>query len=409
MRDILFVPAKVFTRLWALIGKEWLQVLRQPGALVTLVFAPFGIMALFGFGYSGERRPLDTAIVLPSDDEFPTDPEIYRQIGGPAINIVRVNRDLESARTSISQRTLDLVVVLPANARSSFLAGQQVTIGVEQNRVDPLRDTYTRIIADRQVQELNRQIIQRAVSNGQEYLVQNGATNEITKIPPEVLAAPARAEVTNWAPITPSVIGFFAPAVLALVLQHMAVTLTALSLVRERLSGVTELFRVSPVSPVEILLGTYIAYGVVCMIVAALVVALTVFGLGVPMLGDPLTLAGIVGLLIFASLGVGMLISTVSDSERQAVQLSMLVLLASVFFSGFVLSLDEFAQSVQWGASILPVTNGIRLLQDSMLWGGTNAPWAITQLAVEGGLLFLATAIGLSRSLAHQPSGGGSE
>ena len=61
-----------------------------------------------------------------------------------------------------------------------------------------------------------------------------------------------------------------------------------------------------------------------------------VFGLGVPFLGDPLLFAGVVALLVLASIGLGLFISVISDSERQAVQLSLLVLLASVFFSGFV-------------------------------------------------------------------------
>ena len=65
----------------------------------------------------------------------------------------------------------------------------------------------------------------------------------------------------------------------------------------------------------------------------------------------------------------------VSDSERQAVQLSLLTLLASVFFSGFVLPLDEFTAPVRVLAYLLPVTHGIQLLQDLMLRGTTNYLW----------------------------------
>ena len=83
--------------------------------------------------------------------------------------------------------------------------------------------------------------------------------------------------------------------------------------------------------------------------------------------------AWVVVLLSFASLGLGLLISTIVDSERQAVQLSMLVLLASVFFSGFVLPLDQFITPLRIAAYSLPVTHGIQLLQDYMLRGGTNA------------------------------------
>ena len=69
--------------------------------------------------------------------------------------------------------------------------------------------------------------------------------------------------------------------------------------------------------------------------------------LGVPLPGSIGLLIGIVMLLTFASLGFGLLISLVADSERQAVQLSMLMLLASVFFSGFILPVSDFAEWMQ--------------------------------------------------------------
>ena len=81
-------------------------------------------------------------------------------------------------------------------------------------------------------------------------------------------------------------------------------------------------------------------------------------------------------------MGVGLLIAVVSDSERQAVQLSLLVLLAAVFFSGFVLPITEFSEPVRAIAYTLPVTHGIRLLQDFMLRGGTNQAWEFLALGV---------------------------
>jgi ABC-2 type transport system permease protein len=195
------------------------------------------------------------------------------------------------------------------------------------------------------------------------------------------------------------VLAFFGPAVFALILQHMAVTLSALSLVRERLSGTFELFRISPVNAFEILLGKYIGFGIIAAIISAVVTALLVMVLGIPMLGDPWLFAGVIALLVLASLGVGLLISVVSDSERQAVQLSLLVLLASVFFSGFVLPVQEFRPELQVVSYSLPVTHGIRLLQDIMLRGTTVVPWQIGVLALVAGVLFVVTLLLLRRSL----------
>jgi ABC-2 type transport system permease protein len=124
-----------------------------------------------------------------------------------------------------------------------------------------------------------------------------------------------------------------------------------------------------------------------------------VFVLGVPLLGDPWMVALIIGLVVFASLGIGLLISVVSDSERQAVQLALLLLLASVFFSGFVLPINEFREGVQYFAYSLPVTHGIALLQDVMLRGGTTNYWEIYLLVAIGFVLMLLTVLALRHTL----------
>ena len=101
------------------------------------------------------------------------------------------------------------------------------------------------------------------------------------------------------------------------------------------------------------------------------------------MLGDPVALAGAIALVLLASLGIGLLIAVISDSERQAVQLSLLLLLASVFFSGFVLAISEFSEPVRALAYLLPVTHGIRLMQDIMLRGGTTQTWRFAALVAD--------------------------
>jgi ABC-2 type transport system permease protein len=88
------------------------------------------------------------------------------------------------------------------------------------------------------------------------------------------------------------------------------------------------------------------------------------------------------GLVLLASLGIGLLIAVISDSERQAVQLSLLLLLASVFFSGFVLAITEFSEPVRALAYMLPVTHGIALAQDIMLRGSVVQNWQFAALVL---------------------------
>jgi ABC-2 type transport system permease protein len=204
--------------------------------------------------------------------------------------------------------------------------------------------------------------------------------SQIEAVPPEVLVSPLQGTPQNVAQQQPSFIAYYAPGVLALLLQHMAVTLAALSLVRENLLGSTELFRVAPVGSLQIILGKYIGFVLFIAVIMTLLVALMVanvpigntgftLGLAVPFVGDPLWFVGSLLLVTTASLGLGFLISSISKSESQAVQLSMISLLASVFFSGFFLPLRNFAAFAQWLAYLLPVTHGVQAFQNSMLRG----------------------------------------
>jgi ABC-2 type transport system permease protein len=361
-------PLAVLSRILAFVGKELVETIRRPGAIVSLVLGPFLIMALFGVGYDGIRRPLETIVVAPASSDLPADTTTYQNLAGPAIHVAEVTADRSAAEARLQSGTVDVVVIAPDDPAGNFRAGKKSTIEVLIDEVDPVDENYATILAQSLVDAVNRQIIEQAVEVGQGYAPE-AVEAEVTVIPPDVVAAPTEAEVTNLAPSPPTVTSFFGPAVLALILQHLAVTLVSLSLVRDRSSGVMELFRISPVSAAEVVAGKVLAFGLLGLVIAGITMALLVGGLGVPVLADPVVVGVAIGMLLLASLGVGLLIAVVSDSERQVVQLAMLVLLASVFFSGFVLSIDEFAPPVRALAYTLPVTHGIRLLQDLMLRG----------------------------------------
>ncbi len=390
---------KSWTRTTSFVTKEVIEVIRRPGALFSLIFGPFLIMGAFGLGYSGQYRPLNTILLLPPGTSLPQETSYYQQFAGQSVSIVEVSQDVDAAREKLHRQQVDLLVIAPADVEEKFRSGQQSAIEIEYNELDPVRDNYARFVAYRQVQELNRAIIESTVAAGEQYVVQTTGAQPV-QVPPQVVASPARAEVRNLAPVQPNVVAFFAPAVLALVLQHMGVTLTALSMVRERLSGAMDIFRVAPLRSLELLVGKYLAYAFFNLSVAALICFLLVGVLHVPLLSAPGDVATVVVLLSFASLGLGLLISTIVDSERQAVQLSMLVLLASVFFSGFVLPLDQFVAPLRLASYALPVTLAIQLLQDLMLRGETNQGWEFTALGVIGVVLFVLTSMTLRRNMA---------
>ena len=385
-------------RMASFTGKELREVLRRPGVLLSLIVGPFAIMFVFGLGYSGYRDPFRTEIVIPADAAFPRDAEYYENLAPGRLQVVQVSENGEAAEQRLRAGDTDLLIVAPENASAELREGRQTTIRVAWNEVDPVYDQLAGLATSILTSSLNAEIIEQAAAEGISF-AEGELGPEAANVPPEVIARPTTAETDNVAPTEPAVLNFFGPAVFALVIQHLAVTLTALSMVRERLSGQMDRFRVAPVTSMELLVGKYVAYAALSLAVTAIVGALLVGVLRVPMLGGWPPFVGIVLLLTFASLGVGLLISLIADSERQAVQLSMLVLLASVFFSGFVLPVTDFAEWTQYIAYALPVTHGIATLQEHMLRGGVADEWMLVALAAIGIILYVGSLLRLRRVL----------
>jgi ABC-2 type transport system permease protein len=388
---------KALLRVLALVGKELVDVMRRPGAVVSLVLGPFVILAIFGFGYHGYRRDLQTVVVVPASSGLTNDPEEYDSLGATGVRVTQVTQDRGAAEQLLRSGAIDLVVVVPQDPEKTFEQGQQAELTVEMNQVDPVQANYATFMAQTLTSDINREIYRRGAAKGQGYALLVGG--QAANIPPEVIASPTTAKVVNLAPISPAIVAFFGVAALALVLQHMSVTLLALSIVRERTSGAMDLFRIAPVRATELVIGKIVAFGILGAGIAAISIALLCGLLGVPMLGPPGLIAVTIVLLLAASLGLGLVISIVSDSERQAVQLSLLVLLASMFFSGFVLRIEEFDPIVGTAAYLLPVTHGIALLQDLFLRGGLTHPWQLGALIVIAAVLLAVSWMLLRREM----------
>lgn len=389
---------KALVRIFSVAGKEIVEVFRRPGAVLSLVLGPFLILAIFGFGYGGFKKDLQTIVVLRPDSTLPRDAAAYADLGTRGLAVAEVTEDRAGAEAKLRAGLADVVIVAPADPARSLEAGEQAELTVLIDTTDPVAANYASFLADTMATAVNREIYRQGAEAGQSYAITIGG-KDLRQVPPDVIASPTRAVVQNLAPIAPSVLGFYGPAALALVLQHLAVTLIALSIVRERSGGALDRFRSSPMRATELVIGKVAAFGLLGSAIAALSLWLLVNVLGVPMIGAAATVAGVVTLLLVASLGLGLLISVVSDSERQAVQLSLLTLLASMFFSGFVLRTEEFATPVQVMSYFLPVTHGISLLQSQMLTGAFTTPWQLVALGAIGAVLLATSWLLLRREL----------
>ena len=379
---------KLIVRILAIVGKEIVEVMRRPGAILSLVLGPFLILAVFGLGYQGVKRDLTAIVVVDPASKLPTDAASYQGLDVRGITVIDVTTDAGSAEQRLRADQADVVIEVPADPLSTIESGKQAELKVITDITDPVLANYTSFMAETISSALNREIYRIAAEQGEQYAVNIGG-EDLSKVPPEVVASPTTPVVVNLAPVQPSIVGFYGVAALALVLQHLAVTLIALSIVRERASGAIDRFRSSPMRATELVIGKVLAFGLLGAAIAAISVWLLVSLLGVPMLGSPAVIALVIVLVLVASLGLGLLISVVSDSERQAVQLALLTLLASMFFSGFVLHIEEFQPAVQVAAYLLPVTHGISLLQGEFLSGTLAHPWQLVALVGIAGSLLL--------------------
>jgi ABC-2 type transport system permease protein len=217
----------------------------------------------------------------------------------------------------------------------------------------------------------------------------------------DVLVSPFRSEILNITNAALEPTHFYVPAVIALLLQHLSITMAGLSIVRERREGTMELFRAAPISAFETLLGKYLSYLLLTAVLATVLTALVTFLLRVPMLGNWFNYILILIALLFTSLGFGFLISTSAQSDSQAIQGAMIVLLASIFFSGFFLPLYRLSVFVHLLSWSLPATYGTTLLQDVMLRGQVPNIVLILALLGIGLVLFLISWWRLRRMMAH--------
>jgi len=197
-----------------------------------------------------------------------------------------------------------------------------------------------------------------------------GTIKVFIAIPADAIISPVQETYTNLRGSPYSLVVFYAPAVLALLIQQLAVTLASLGLVRERQMGAFEMFRASPLRLSQILLGKSLAY-ILYATVAGTILTILLALLNVPTPVNVLQYLMLLLLLAAASVGVGTLISAVSRTDSQAIQLTMLVLLLSVFFTSFFLPITGFAWPAWIIALLIPMTYAVDGLQSLMLTGAS--------------------------------------
>jgi drug efflux transport system permease protein len=149
---------------------------------------------------------------------------------------------------------------------------------------------------------------------------------------------------------------FLIPGMIAMLLQSQTIFLTALAVVREREVGTIEQILVTPIRPVELMLGKTLPNLMIALINLLTILALGTVGFGVPFQGNLLVFLALVLLYVFSGLGLGLLISSISQNQRQAQQLAMMSMLLGLLISGFVFPHYSMPLVLQWISYIFPLT-----------------------------------------------------
>jgi ABC transporter DrrB family efflux protein len=356
----------MFRGLWAIIYKEVLQVRRDPStAFVFLV--PLLQTIIFGFAIDMDVQHIAT-VVFDMDRTRESRRLVERFANTQTFKIVDEVFSAEAVRRAIVAGRAKVGVIVPAHYEARLHSGRQAT---------------AQVLIDGSDSTVASNAMQSALAMSQLQTLQGlGLTFE--KLPVDV-----RPRVL----FNPDLISanFYVPGLIGVILQVVTIFLTAFSIVRERERGTLEQLSVTPVSRWAIIVGKLIPYAVIGVVqtVAVLLFMRLVFGIHIA--GDVFLLLSLSVLFLLPALALGILISTVSANQAQAMQIGLLVMFPSVLLSGFAFPRETMPWPIYWVSNFIPVTYYIQILRGIILRGaGMWALWPQT-LALAGFAVVLVT------------------
>ncbi|MCL7454847.1 MAG: ABC transporter permease [Anaerolineae bacterium] len=327
-----------------------------------------------------------------------------------SLHLAMESDDPEATQQHLDELDRNLTDLETALLASSLLLGRLKEMEAQDPATDPQDPTEILAQLRKQVESLEErdrtpgqeeQSTQAVTEIDQDLTRLDTALEEFRSIDSQVLVTPFRGEVRTVMAVDLSLVDYYVPGVLAVLLQHLCVTFGALSIVAERRSGTMELFQASPLSAFEVLAGKYLSYLVFTALLSAVLTGLLELALDIPMLGSWAHYSLAIVALLFASLGLGFVLSLLAQTTSQAVQYSMLALLISVFFSGFFLNLELLRASVRLISWAIPGTYALQLFQDIMLRGQPiNLFWVGALVAIGAGTSLVAWLL-LRRTMAR--------
>ena len=344
-------------RFFAFVRKEFYHILRDRRTLLILFGMPLVMVLLFGFALTNEIRNANIAVL--DFDHGQSSRQLTDRLLSSGYFQLRANlqsyRDVEA---TFRRGKVKLVVVFPPDFTADYAHGGSAQVQLladasEQNTAITLTNYATSIIQ----------------SYGRE---QN---------PPDA-SPPMQIVVQPRMVFNPELQGafVFVPGVMAMVLLLVSALMTSVTIAREKETGTMEVLMVSPLSQLQILFGKVLPYLLLSFINGCVIIALGVFMLGIPLNGSLLLLLAETLLFIFLSLSLGLLISTVADTQLVAMFASLLLMLMpTIFLSGFIFPIESMPRFLQYVSNIIPATYFINIVKGIMIKGvGLTMLWKPT-------------------------------
>ncbi|MEW6186156.1 MAG: ABC transporter permease [Thermodesulfobacteriota bacterium] len=186
---------------------------------------------------------------------------------------------------------------------------------------------------------------------------------------------------------------FYVPGVIALLVMLITLLLTSMAVVREKEIGTMEQIMVTPITPREFILGKTVPFILISFIDVFLVTLVGVFWFEVPIRGHLLLLLLATGLYVLSTLGVGLLISTISRTQQQAMMSAFFFVFPAMLLSGFIFPIANMPEAVQWLTYVNPLRYFLVIIRGIFLKGiGVDILWPHMAALAVIGLIVLWTA-----------------
>lgn len=332
-------------RLVALIQKELLQLLRDRTTLILVMAIP--VVELFLFAYAVELT-VDHIPAAVADMSLDSQSAIIIDALAKSnyFDITLPLEDEEAVVRAIDQGKVRAGFVIPPDFANQIERDQaQLLVILDGSDSFTIQSGYGAAVAITQ---------KRALSI---------LTSDLERLGLQTRTLPITASTQVLYNPTMDDMIFILPAMVGILLQLLTVNLTAMAVARERELGTIEQILITPARPVELMIAKTVPNIIVSAVGMTGVTLLGIFFFGVPFHGDPWLFTGLSLLYLLSGLGLGLLISTVSQSQKQAQQVSMLLTLLSLLLTGFIYPLEPMPPAVRAVSNLIPLTFFVRIIR----------------------------------------------